>query len=592
MIGEASVDELNADRIVARPSRRRWLLTLVVIPGLLGLGLLILTHFFRVTTSETYDESIYLILGMSVHQNGNFTDLASPMCPPLPILLEYWLPAISARSTPLSEPWTWEVPGLIRQARLLTSVEIGVPLILLVYAWMARRRGWVMGTLAAGLVVLSPTVLAAASVATTDACFALFALIALLAIHYYQRSPGRVSFLVMGVALGLALAAKQTAIILLPVVAWEFVLRRPARRPGATGVDYSLRVVGQLLARLAILILVAFLVDWACYGFGLAGKFDNASTHVFIPVIVPMIAALFPQNDAIMEFVRSGRPPLAIDSLIGQLQHASLGHPAFLMGERSSFGWRTFFPIALALKSTPAELVLFAIVGGLAARRRTWAEPVRRIWLGTMLVLLGAGISSSLNIGHRYMLLCYPLVVLLAFDWLGDRTRCGQVGWKVVGPALLVGQVISLAGIAPHYLAYFNGIRGGPSQGYRYLVDSSLDWGQDLPALRTALEARGYRKVALGYFGLARPEIHGLRFVNWLEPDDPELRDCDWLAISATTYQCVYERPSGLVENFSGLPFEQVNYSIFLFDLKDPRVRSAWNNVRSALDIRPVGTVR
>ena len=36
----------------------------------------------------------------------------------------------------------------------------------------------------------------------------------------------------------------------------------------------------------------------------------------------------------------------------------------------------------------------------------------------------------------------------------------------------------------PNYLAYFNLLAGGPAHGYQHLADSSLDWGQDLPALR------------------------------------------------------------------------------------------------------------
>src|SRR6185312_15706987 len=36
----------------------------------------------------------------------------------------------------------------------------------------------------------------------------------------------------------------------------------------------------------------------------------------------------------------------------------------------------------------------------------------------------------------------------------------------------------------PNYLAYFNQLIGSHTNAYRHLVDSSLDWGQDLPALK------------------------------------------------------------------------------------------------------------
>ena len=62
----------------------------------------------------------------------------------------------------------------------------------------------------------------------------------------------------------------------------------------------------------------------------------------------------------------------------------------------------------------------------------------------------------------------------------------------------------------PHYLAYFNWIAGGPVNGYKHLVHSSLDWGQDLPGLKRwlnehDLDSTGKTPVYLAYFGKAKP---------------------------------------------------------------------------------------
>jgi hypothetical protein len=63
--------------------------------------------------------------------------------------------------------------------------------------------------------------------------------------------------------------------------------------------------------------------------------------------------------------------------------------------------------------------------------------------------------------------------------------------------------------------AYFNQLAGGPSQGYLHLADSSLDWGQDLPALKQWLDRDGLQRgggnVYLSYFGTARPEYYGIQ---------------------------------------------------------------------------------
>ena len=42
--------------------------------------------------------------------------------------------------------------------------------------------------------------------------------------------------------------------------------------------------------------------------------------------------------------------------------------------------------------------------------------------------------------------------------------------------------------VAPHYLAYFNELAGGPANGFKELVDSNLDWGQDLKNLKLWLD--------------------------------------------------------------------------------------------------------
>ena len=575
--------------ILPAPARRGLgrLATGLFVPAMLGALVFAQARLFREATCETFDEFTYLRMGICIFRQGDFAKLASPMCPPLPILLEYWLPALRAGAPPEGEAYEREVPELIRRARLLTSISAGVPLVWSVHAWLVRRRGRAIGALGGGLVAMSPTVLAAASIATTDACFALFAVLALAALHRYQVRPSRGSFLAAGAAIGLALASKQSAAILFPVALVELLIKRPGTRPGWTRVDYGLRMLLWVSTRLAALIAVAFLVDWAVYGFHLAPKFGDSGTHLSIPVIIPMAANLFPDSEAIMEVVRGWGPPLALDTFFGQMEHAARGHMAFLMGRHSARGWWYFFPVAIALKSTPAELLMIGLVVFLAFRPGTWRDPARRLWLGTAAVLLGAGMSSSINIGQRYMLLIYPLVVLIVADRLGEMASRRPIRVIVAGVLLLAWQAVSIAGVAPHYLGYFNSFCGGPMQGYRYLVDSSLDWGQDLPSLRRELEARRYRKVALTYFGTAKPYIYGLRSEDWKSPDERALADCDWLAISATAMQEAYGGSSDTVGRFGGLPSARAGYSIFLYDLKDPRVRAAWAAVRSPDLARP-----
>ncbi len=68
----------------------------------------------------------------------------------------------------------------------------------------------------------------------------------------------------------------------------------------------------------------------------------------------------------------------------------------------------------------------------------------------------------------------------------------------------------SHSGFSRITLAYFNGIVR-PSDAYRHLVDSSLDWGQELPAARRYIEQHPEgAPFYLSYFGMASPAYHSV----------------------------------------------------------------------------------
>jgi hypothetical protein len=113
--------------------------------------------------------------------------------------------------------------------------------------------------------------------------------------------------------------------------------------------------------------------------------------------------------------------------------------------------------------------------------------------------------------GLRYVLPIYPFLHVLISSLLRSRrvrskalgvTTCVLGGWYAA----------SAVGIHPHYLAYFNAFVGGPENGYRYLVDSNLDWGQDLKGLRRYMDEKGIDRIHLGYFGSADASYYGIDY--------------------------------------------------------------------------------
>ena len=87
-------------------------------------------------------------------------------------------------------------------------------------------------------------------------------------------------------------------------------------------------------------------------------------------------------------------------------------------------------------------------------------------------------------------------------------------------PAFLVGlQFVSVVTVYPDYLSYFNETIGDPQNGWRYLSDSNIDWGQDLPALAEFVEENEIDRISLAYFGAGSPAFYAIPFENIAVPN-------------------------------------------------------------------------
>lgn len=153
------------------------------------------------------------------------------------------------------------------------------------------------------------------------------------------------------------------------------------------------------------------------------------------------------------------------------------------------------------------------------------------------------------------------------------------LAWRKPLVTVLLGWLVIVSvWIYPYYLAFFNLLAGGPDRGWRALVDSNLDWGQDLGRLADWLEDQAIEPVWLSYFGEARPDYYGIHY-HGLDSFPPRLMNPTarpfypydpapgWYAISATTLQGVHFDDHDLYAIFrQRRPAAKVGYSIFLYE--------------------------
>ena len=182
--------------------------------------------------------------------------------------------------------------------------------------------------------------------------------------------------------------------------------------------------------------------------------------------------------------------------------HYSKSRSAYFMGEHGNGGWRLFFPISFLIKSP----ITFLLIVGLTfyttvlAIRTYLREDRKKIFKGiyeTSPIWLALGlygttaVLTNLNIGHRHILPCYGFLFILcgslALWFKHERFRQTKIIPATL-TVILIAAPIEAHRIFPNYLSFFNALVGGPENGRYYLVDSSLDWGQDLPQLSAYLE--------------------------------------------------------------------------------------------------------
>lgn len=460
---------------------------------------------------------------------------------------------------------------------------------LLVFCWTRALAGDAAGLTALGLLAFSPTYLAHGPIATSDAAAALL-LTASAGAYWWQLSHGG-WMRATGSALvfGLACVAKFSAVLLLPVfavlTAWH-LLSVPA------GERHYFRTF-RVLAGHGV---AAGIIIWTCFGFRYTAFAPGlpAADH-FIRTWDWMLGQVGWQAPVI-NLARQWH--MLPEGFLFGYTHAFVGaqvRAAFLAGDYSNFGWPQFFPLAFLWKSTPAELggLTLAVIAAALRWRRigTWA-----LRLAPLLVFAtiygGAAVTSHLNIGQRHLLPLYPGLCIVT----------GLAAWRIAASprvrgmfaALLVAaQGVTAACIHPDYLAYFNPLAGGPANGWRLLVDSSLDWGQDLPGLQSWLKKNNSgpdaAPVFLSYFGSGEPAYYHidaarLPFVNDFKfPHHWYETTAGLYCVSATMLQQVYSPLRG--------PWTVAWEKEYQLErLKEPLFREYWRNPGTRQEVLASGS--
>ncbi len=462
------------------------------------------------STSVTFDEIWHLPVGVRNLVDGDFAEdrLNPPLSRmwaaiPLAIRGVHVKPRTSGRE--IGEIFVeehddylkWYIAG--RYFNLIWPVATAV----LLYGVTLRRFGLVQSRLALLSLLCCPDLIAHGSIVTPDTSAAFFFFATSVSMAAWFSTPTWRRTIALGVLLGLMQAAKYTGVVFFPAFVALILLQLwRGWSPAWQSVTWK-----TLIGRMAMILFSCVVSLGACYRFH----------GMFVPLEdIPLQSVDFRTIREIAGGLAKLPLPLPLDFVAGiDLQRSIMEtpHPTFLDGEWSLSGFRDYFLKAVAYKY-PLALLGLAVIGAFALVRHWRRENSVLVgcYLIPVVILVGIASFSTMQLGVRYVMPILPLIACCA----GNSLLAIGEGKSTARSLLLILGVTGLLSVwrhHPHHLSYFNELAGGPLRGRQHLVDSNLDWGQDLIRAQAAYQTHSEAPPKIAYFGTVDPRRLGMATV-------------------------------------------------------------------------------
>lgn len=422
-----------------------------------------------------------------------------------------------------------------RLVQVLITLGIGA----LIFYWVRRvtaQDEWAL--LALAMWVFNPHALAYGHLIITDVSGALGMGAALYAFSLLLEKPTGRQAAVCGVLTGLALLLKYTAMMLAPMyLVLALIYRQSLRQAEIKRWKLGLVVVGAFWAT----IMLAYFPRWSPPPPISEGQAQLLGVPGWLLAFRPLLI-----------------PADFFKVLALKLAQSSWGHDGYLMGEWSTRGWWYYFPLGLVLKSPLAFII--AIIGAVALslNRFRSMRPLELVpWVAAALYL-GASMTSKVNVGVRHLL---PIIPLLCIGIGCAATYATKETCRKIMYVLFGWQAVATVWVYPLYLQYYSELVGGAKNGYKYLVDSNYDWGQDAKRLKQFLDERGIQHIYLNYFG-TQYSIEYLKIPNTrVSPEQARQIKQGVLVVSASELM----RPGWDWLRESRQPIARVAHTLFVY---------------------------
>jgi len=522
--------------------------------------------FSQAGKSPTFDEPYHLAIGYDtlIHRVQRYEFNSPPfarMVVAFPLIFnkDVHSPGTPTNQGDLANQFTFHnkisPQEIMKWPKLFALIPAGL-LLLGVFCWGKDLHGYAGGLLAAFLLAVDPNILCNSGILTLSATTNAAILWSSYSFYKLTVSTSWRWMVACGCITGLAIGSHFSALFLLPAYLLLVFIYRDRH----------------LFLRFVLLLAISGVTLFAVTGFELISLRDFSLEQAAIQGI-PVVEDWPRLAQTPLPFVRY------LYGLSLMMKDSIAGRPTFFLGHFLKTGTPYYFPVAFLIKTALPVLILMGaglviLLRKVVLQKISPLSKVGKPWfvlLFPALLFSLAAFSSRINIGYRHLLPVLPYLYIA----LGGFARWASGLWKkTVLAVLLIWLAVIPAVMYPDYRAFFNVLGGGPSRGYRYLVDSNLDWGQELINLAKFQKENRTGEMALAYFGTADPAEYGVAYhcipsTGLLYCPDEPLPDYGWVAISASCLQgfCTQDNPDFYAPFRAMKPVAKLGYAIFIYNL-------------------------
>jgi len=477
------------------------------------------------------------------------------------------------------ETWYWMLL-LARWACIPLSL-IGA---VVAFRWAREVFGVTSGWIALVLWTFDPNLLGNGCLIAPDVGGSSLGLLAGYLFWRWLDAPGWERATLAGLGFGLALLSKATLLVFGPL--WIVLWGIHRWQSGTFSRDWR-REAGQLFV---VLLLGVYVLN---LGYGFSGTGTKLQEFEFVSHALG--GELRPGQISSNRFrgtVLGGIPsPVPGQFLLGldlQKKDFEIGRWTFLAGRWKWGGWPYFYLFAIAIKSPLGYGLLLLMALRVVCRGGPGIRPSAvAITLPVVAILGFVSREQGFTTCVRYVLPALPYAIVLLAS-VGRWVETGSK-WARYGVGVTLAWIVSSSlWCLPFSLSYFNELAGGPTQGYRYLFEANVDWGQDLYFVKDWVERHPEaRPVTLSWFEIFDPELVGLNLPPTPMPSvsqtlggqngsPPASVFEGWHIVNVHNLQSADQRFAYLRELE---PIDRIGYSVMVYHLNEQQAQHARERV-------------